>query len=382
MFLKERIISEDDIKDLKQRRKGKKLANFYKIQNSRINDLLKPMRAHTSDASQEKANTALRVRIAIHASFIANCCLAVLQLYAAISSSSLALFASCLDAVDPLANILLLWITYRASNRAEKEKWPIGGSRFQSGVGNIVYGFMMGTCNVILLVECITEFATHKDGDLTKLHLASLISVGVAFVIKACLFLYCFAVRKPSSQGDVLWEDHRNDLCTNAFGILTSAGGAKLKWWIDPMGATILGVLVLASWTRTAHRNLAHLACILAPSEFINFITYEALTFSPFITAADNVRAYHCGPEYFVEVNVALPPNIPLWEAHGITQPLQDEIEKLKEVDRCFVHGEFEASNSVSHPFLSSLEPFCLFKEGLGTPREISAWCQFNPSIF
>ncbi|KIR62558.1 hypothetical protein I314_03503, partial [Cryptococcus bacillisporus CA1873] len=151
---------------------------------------------------------------------------------------------------------------------------------------------------------------------------------------------------------------------------------------IDPMGATILGVLVLASWTRTAHRNLAHLACILAPSEFINFITYEALTFSPFITAADNVRAYHCGPEYFVEVNVVLPPNIPLWEAHGITQPLQDEIEKLKEVDRCFVHGEFEASNSVSQPFLSSLEPFCLFKEGLGTPREISAWCQFNPSIF
>lgn len=44
-----------------------------------------------------------------------------------------------------------------------------------------MYGFMMGTCNVILLVECITEFATHKDGDLTKLHLASLISVGVAF---------------------------------------------------------------------------------------------------------------------------------------------------------------------------------------------------------
>lgn len=39
----------------------------------------------------------------------------------------------------------------------------------------------MGTCNVILLVECITEFATHKDGDLTELHLTSLISIGVAF---------------------------------------------------------------------------------------------------------------------------------------------------------------------------------------------------------
>nr|KIR88282.1 hypothetical protein I308_01344 [Cryptococcus tetragattii IND107] len=152
MFLKERIISEDDIRDLKQRRKGKKLANFYKIQNSRINDLLKPMSAHTSNASQEKANTALRVRITIHAPFTVDCCLAVLQLYAAISSGSLASFASCADAVDLLANILL-WVTYRASNRAEKKKWPIGGSRFQSGEGNVVYRFMMGTCNVILLVE-------------------------------------------------------------------------------------------------------------------------------------------------------------------------------------------------------------------------------------
>lgn len=112
MFLKERIISEDDIRDLKQyvewyfavcciivnfdsmflvrRRKGKKLANFYKIQNSRINDVLKPMSAHTSNASQEKANTALRVRITIHEPFTVDCCLAVLQLYAAISSGSLA----------------------------------------------------------------------------------------------------------------------------------------------------------------------------------------------------------------------------------------------------------------------------------------------------
>ncbi|AFR97068.2 cation diffusion facilitator [Cryptococcus neoformans C23] len=291
MFLKEKIISKEDIKDLKQRRKGNKLAKFYTVQNFRIDDLLKPMRAHTSDASQEKANTALRVRIAIHASFIVNCCLAVLQLYAAISSSSLALFASYVDA------------------------------------------------------ECIREFATHKGDDLEKFHLASLVSVGVAFVAKLCLFLYCFAVRKSSSHVEVLWEDHRNDLCTNAFGILTSAGGAELKWWIDPMGATILGVLVLASWTGTAHRNLAHLACISAPSEFINFITYKALTFSPFITGVDNVRACHCGPEYFVEINVVLPPNIPLWEAHGITQPLQDAIEELKDVDRCFVHGEFEASN-------------------------------------
>lgn len=166
------------------------------------------------------------------------------------------------------------------------------------------------------------------------------------------------------------------------------------------MGATILGVLLLASWTRTVIVRNALFGSIASryltlpsrkpcsprlyfgPFRFINFITYKAPIFSPFITAVDNVRAYHRGTEYFVEANVVLPPNIPLWEAHGITQPLQDETEKLKEVDRCFVHGEFEASNSVNQPLLSSLESFCLFEEGLGRPREISAWCQFNPSTF
>jgi hypothetical protein len=65
--------------------------------------------------------------------------------------------------------------------------------------------------------------------------------------VKILLFFYCYALRKQSSQVEVLWEDHRNDLwinffgkaCCNAFrlyklithtGILMSAGGSKLRW--------------------------------------------------------------------------------------------------------------------------------------------------------
>jgi len=40
---------------------------------------------------------ALKVKLAVNISFFANCCLAVLQLYAAISSGSLSLFATCAD---------------------------------------------------------------------------------------------------------------------------------------------------------------------------------------------------------------------------------------------------------------------------------------------
>jgi hypothetical protein len=37
-------------------------------------------------------------------------------------------------------------------------------------------------------------------------------------VIKFVLFIYCIPLRKSSSQVEVLWEDHRNDLWINTFG--------------------------------------------------------------------------------------------------------------------------------------------------------------------
>lgn len=39
--------------------------------------------------------------------------------------------------------------------------------------------------------------------------------------VKFVLFLYCLALRSKSSQVQVLWEDHRNDLFINGFGKTT-----------------------------------------------------------------------------------------------------------------------------------------------------------------
>ena len=56
------------------------------------------------------------------------------------------------------------------------------------------------------------------------------------------------------TQVRILWEDHRNDLFINGFGIMTSVLGSKIAWWIDPMGAIILAVLILGLWGHTAYR--------------------------------------------------------------------------------------------------------------------------------
>jgi divalent metal cation (Fe/Co/Zn/Cd) transporter len=51
----------------------------------------------SAEGEEDAKNSALSVKIAVNLSFGCNIVLAIIQLYAAISSGSLALFASCVD---------------------------------------------------------------------------------------------------------------------------------------------------------------------------------------------------------------------------------------------------------------------------------------------
>lgn len=108
----------------------------------------------TSEAADAAEESALKVKIAVYASFYANCALAILQLYAAVSSLSLSLFATAIDSVsqsasspnwsrllysdptspqvfDPAANGVLNWL-HKKGQTADPVKWPQGGSRFET----------------------------------------------------------------------------------------------------------------------------------------------------------------------------------------------------------------------------------------------------------
>jgi hypothetical protein len=99
--------------------------------------------------------------------------------------------------------------------------------------------YRMSAVNLIVIVESIQKFITHDSNELNGFHLPSLLAVAAALGesqvvmsfdalsltdardsgVKFLLFLYCFSLRGKSSQVRVLWEDHRNDLFINSFGI-------------------------------------------------------------------------------------------------------------------------------------------------------------------
>jgi divalent metal cation (Fe/Co/Zn/Cd) transporter len=262
--------------------RARKIEKFYEAQNENIERLLKPVDDHRRDAKEEEGANHLKYRIAVVGSFVANVILAILQLYAAASSLSLSLFTTMADSLfDPMSNLTLI-LCNRAVKRVDGRKFPSGKARIETA-GNIFFCFLMITVSIVIIVESIRTIVEHKShaGDTNDFHFPSVIAVCIAFATKFSLFLYCWAIRNMYSQVRILWEDHRNDLFINGFGILTSVGGAKLRWWIDPMGAILLSVLIIFLWSRTAYSEFQLLIGVSADTNMLQLITYICKSTSP-----------------------------------------------------------------------------------------------------
>lgn len=118
-------------------------------------------------------------------------------------------------------------------------------------------------------------------------------------------------------------QDHRNDLAINGFDILTSVGGAKLAWWINPMGAIALSLLISGVWLRTAFGKFMLLVGIAASVDTQQLITYVCLTHSPAIRGINTVRVYHAGPRLIAEVDVVMDLSGTFMETHDVAEALQ-----------------------------------------------------------
>ncbi|KAG8219383.1 CDF manganese transporter [Butyriboletus roseoflavus] len=288
----------------------------------------------------------IQIKIAIWASLVANFTLCVLQLYAAISATSLSLIATGIDACFDLGSNVFLYLINKKAEKMDVDKWPVGGARLEN-IGNIIYGSLMSSVNLVVVVESIQALITHSSD--TSFNLPSILAVAAALGVKIILFLYCHTLRSKSSQVHTLWEDHRNDIFINSFGILMSAGGSRLRWWLDPVGGVLIAAGVIIAWVHTIYKEFCLLAGKSAPNEFIQLVIYKAMTFSADIDKIDTVRAYHSGPDYFVEVDIVMDASTPLWKAHDVSQQLQDKLEELPNVERAFVHVDHETTHAPEH---------------------------------
>ncbi|KAK2969117.1 hypothetical protein RJ640_028581 [Escallonia rubra] len=274
-------------------------------------------------------------------------------IYATIKSGSLAIAASTLDSLLDLMAGGILWFTHLSMKNINIYKYPIGKLRVQP-VGIIVFAAIMATLGFQVLVQAIEELIKDKASEkMTSDQLIWLCTIMItATVVKLALWLYC-----RSSGSDIVRayaKDHYFDVITNVVGLVAAILGDKFLWWIDPVGAIVLAIYTITNWSGTVYENAVSLVGHSAPPEVLQKMTYLVIR-HPHVKRIDTVRAYTFGVLYFVEVDIELPEDLPLMEAHAIGESLQIKLEKLPEVERAFVHLDFECDHKPEHSVLSRL---------------------------
>ncbi|KAI0175179.1 cation efflux family-domain-containing protein [Pestalotiopsis sp. NC0098] len=322
----------------------KKLKKFYNKQNELIDQFLGADDEERL-AVEEDARVAPRIKFAVNASFVVNFGLFIIQLYAAVSTGSLSLFATAADAFMDLVSSFVMLITSRLAARASVYKYPVGRTRIET-IGIILFCALMTTVAIQLIVESARTLGAGHSTDSEELKLIPIIFVGVAIFCKASLMLYCLAYRNYPTV-HVFFVDHRNDIVVNIFGLVMSVVGSRFVWYLDPIGAICIGLLILISWVSNAFEQVWLLVGKSAPREFLAKLVYMSMTHDPRVLKVDTCRAYHAGQKYYVEVDIVMDPQVPLRVSHDVGQSLQRKLEGLGDVERAFVHVDYEDDHDI-----------------------------------
>nr|AFK48256.1 unknown [Lotus japonicus] len=209
----------------------------------------------------------------------------------------------------------------------------------------------MATLGLNILIESCRQLVAKSkpDGDPTKEKWMIGIMVSVT-VVKFILMLYCRRFKNEIVRAYA--QDHFFDVITNSVGLAAAVLAIKFKWWIDPIGAIIIALYTINTWAKTVIENVWSLLGRTAPPDFLAKLTYLIWNHHEQIKHIDTVRAYTFGAEYFVEIDIVLPQDMPLHLAHNIGETLQEKVEQLPEVERAFVHIDFEFTHRPEHKIM------------------------------
>ncbi|OMH84242.1 Metal tolerance protein 9 [Zancudomyces culisetae] len=293
----------------------------------------------------EKKNT--KVKIALYGSLAGNVILLGVQIFICISSKSLSMLATLVDAImDIVAGVILVYTTHAAKSR-HFLIYPTGKKRIET-VGTIVFSVLMATLSAQLITEAVRSLTDSGEHSAPNLTLINVIPVLFAILMKAGLFLYCYTLREYSTVRTFL-TDHRNDVILNSFALLAAYLSMLYSHYIDPVGAILLALYIICTWASEAYSQIKLIVGISADPEFLTLVTYIALTHHEKIQYVDTVKAYHAGEHLYVEVDVVMDRNTELWISHDVGESLQTKLENLKTVARAFVHVDYEFTHSPEH---------------------------------
>lgn len=268
--------------------------------------------------------TARLMKRATYASVTVAVLMIVVKFAAWVLTDSVSMLSSLLDSLlDAAASLLNLIAVRQAVTPADREhRFGHGKAEPLAGLGQAAF---IGGSAVFLFIEAAHHLLQPAPTAKTALGIAVM---GFAIAVTLALVAYqSYVVRHTGSLVVSADELHyRSDVILNASVIVSLMISGFLGWpYADPLFGIGIGIWIIWGAWRVARKAIVQLMDRELPDADRARIRAIALR-HPEVTAVHDLRTRASGPTAFIQVHIEMDGNMPLAEAHRVSDEVEVEL--------------------------------------------------------
>lgn len=267
-----------------------------------------------------------------------NAPLGATKIIVGVLAQSHALLADGVHSLSDLASDAAVIWALGHSHRPPDADHPFGHGRFET-LATLAIAAMLAMAAAGILIDAGLRLITPPE---TAPALLALWVAGLSIAAKEGLYHYTTRVARRTGSRMMAanaWH-HRSDAATSVVA-LAGISAAIAGWpWADAAGAVIISLmLVRVAWVygRPSIRELVD----TAPSPVMADAILSALTATPGVRDAHDLRLRHVGRRVQADVHIALDPAMTLSEAHRMCEAARAHVlAEMPEVAEIIIHPE------------------------------------------
>ncbi len=253
--------------------------------------------------------------------------LVIIKMAVGILSGSIAVLAS---AIDSLLDLTVSLFNYFALHNAEKDpddNFNYGRSKIEP-LAAVIEGTVISLSALFILYEALIKIAHPREMEFVGVSIAVMI---VSVIIT--MFLVMFLNRVAKKTGNMVIKadalHYKTDIFSNGAVLLAlglaSATGEQL---FDPILGVGIGIYMIYSAMPIIKEGMLMLLDAALKEEDIQKIK-DVIESDKIVTAYHHLRTRESGSHIFISVHLVFNVSISLYDAHLISDKLEDKIKKL-----------------------------------------------------
>jgi len=346
------IMNDFNMKGNYKSKTSRPLQKYYAKQSdlieqfAKIDEMLECIHKGEDFSFNEVDSQSFRARMAIAVSFLVNIVLLIIKAVTLFRTGSLAVLTSLVDSLLDLISGSILFISNRVISKVNLLDYPTGMERLEP-LSVIIFSCLTTCSSIEIIKESVSNLVNNNSSNVS-MDWIDVSLLGTIVLSKFLLWLWCRNIQESDSV-QALAQDHSNDILFNIVTTIVAVISSKTVSFIDPIGAIALSIYIIYNWIKTALHYIKMMTGTTASPDEIQKLTYLACRYDTKVVKIDTVRAYHVGVKLFVEIDIVLDRDVPLSEAHDVGECLQELLERLPEVERAFVHLDYEYLHHIEH---------------------------------